>query len=460
MEKKMLSSEWTRQPNDLSKLHDVHENARKLAILYTIEVEVARLIGRWIPTIPNIDEKLLLGRLIFEDAEHAGWLEARLVELRVPETRLAAFRERTCPALKMLEETARPEDFLCALFRTVKPALMADYRRHLECCPPSVDEPSKRFLRQILAEEEDHVAAGLALLAERRIGWAESDAFQNEVRASLWDLGERDGRLSAGTFVGRSPIPQRRPIWPDNVDQLPADAPMPLYPGTFEGDMQRVAHDLVFSELEAEEIFARYVYEYPQCPWQFHRESARICWDEARHVELLLNVLARYGGYVGQFPAKAPGYEEFMSLESAVERLIMVSVIAEGEVSTDTQTQHREAFREMGDELSALLKDYEMADEVSHGRFGERWARQLAEMMGVDYGDAYERARVALNSFKAKHPEAEGDSRIPLVRLGGDEGGSRRRVNATAKRLLGYSEEQITRLVEESGGARIEDAAI
>jgi hypothetical protein len=46
----MSSSDWTRQHNDLSKLHDVHENARKLAILYTIEVEVARLIGRWIPT--------------------------------------------------------------------------------------------------------------------------------------------------------------------------------------------------------------------------------------------------------------------------------------------------------------------------------------------------------------------------------------------------------------------------
>jgi hypothetical protein len=114
----------------------------------------------------------------------------------------------------------------------------------------------------------------------------------------------------------------------------------------------------------------------------------------------------------------------------------------------------------MGDELSALLKDYEMADEVSHGRFGERWAKQLAAMMGVEYEHAFDRARTALNSFKAKHPEAEGDSTIPLVRLGTDEGGSRRRVNATAKRLLGYSEEQITRLVEESGGARIEDAAI
>jgi hypothetical protein len=48
----------------------------------------------------------------------------------------------------------------------------------------------------------------------------------------------------------------------------------------------------------------------------------------------------------------------------------MVNVIAEGEISTDTQTQHREAFRQLGDELSALLKDYETLlqigrDEIS-----------------------------------------------------------------------------------------------
>jgi hypothetical protein len=92
---KMLSAEGKSRHNSQTKLHDVYENARKLAVLYTIEVEVARLIGRWIPTIPHIGGKLLLGRLIFEDAEHAGWLEARLVELRVPEARLAAFAHKS-----------------------------------------------------------------------------------------------------------------------------------------------------------------------------------------------------------------------------------------------------------------------------------------------------------------------------------------------------------------------------
>lgn len=441
-------------------LHGVRENARKLSILYTVEVELARLIARWLPAIPQMKEKLLLGRFLNEDAEHAATIEERLIELRVPEGRLADFRARTSPALKLLETASGPDEFLAVLFRVIKPALIADYHRHIACCPPFVDEPSKRFLRRTLADETEHVTTGVALLRERDVDCLKYIDFETRVRASLWNLNAEQGKLESGRFVGDKPIPQPRPVWPKEVHQLPADKPLPPYPGTERGDMQRVAHDLVFSELEAEEIFARYVYEYPQCVWQFHREAARICWDEARHVELLLDVLQRYGGRVGQFPAKAPGYEEFMNLHSPVERMIMVSVVAEGEVSTDTQTQHREAFRQMGDELSAILKDYEMADEVSHGRFGERWGRRLAQQMGEDYDKAFAHARVALTSFKSKHPEAEGESKLTLVRLGTDEGGPKRVVNATAKRLLGYSEEDIRRLCEESGGSLLEDETV
>lgn len=431
-------------------LHDVRENARKLAILYTVEVELARLTGLWLPKIREIPEKLWLGKVLYEDAEHAMWIEKRLEELRIAPDSIATFRQRTAPVFKELEETDDPELFMRGLLLVVKPALLADYQRHIEAAPPYVDDPSIRFLRRIVEDEKEHLAKGLSLLASR----ARTDA---RPAAGLWELSARTGNFVKADFVGREARPQAMPNWPLEVDHLPAVSPMPAYPGTFEGDMQRVAHDLVFSELEAAEIFARYVYEYHQCPWLFHHEAARIAWDECRHVELLLNVLDRYNGHVGQFPAKAPGFEEFMHLQSPVERMIMVSVIAEGEVSTDTQTQHRDAFRQMGDEFSALLKDYEMADEVSHGQFGERWARRFCEQMGADYDQAYANAHAALLRFKAQHPDAEGESEIPLVRLGADESGEKRTVNVTAKRLLGYSEERIRQMVEESGGRMVEE---
>lgn len=434
-------------------LHDVHENARKLAILYTVEVELARLIGSWIARTPELAEKLTLARVLYEDADHARLLGQRLLELRVPESRLETLRRRTAPILRALERADRPADFLSVLFGVVKPRLIADYRRHLDAAPPYVDEPSVRWVGQILREEQDHLAAGLALLAERRTATTEAAA------ADLWDLDREDGGLVEGEYLGHESVPLASPVWPAAVKKLASEEPMPAYPAEFDAAMRRCVHDLVFSETEALDIFGRYVYEFAELPWEFSVEAARIAWDEARHVELLLNVLDRYGGRVGEFPAKAPGFEEYVRQPTKLQQLIMVNVIAEGEISTDTQTQHREAFRQLGDELSALLKDYEMADEVSHGQFGLRWARWLADQTGEDYAAAFTRARRSLEEFKSTHGDEGGDSPIPLVRLGVDETGPGRVVNVSAKRLVGFSEEEIAAIAGDSGQT-LEDAGI
>jgi hypothetical protein len=361
-------------------------------------------------------------------------------------------RTRTAPILKRLEALDDPNEFLHALFAEVKPRLLSDYRRHLDAAPPYVDEPSVRLLNQIVREEEEHLAAGLALLADR------GTAVTAPV-GGLWDLAAEDGGLVEGDWVGKDAPYLGSPIWPASVEKLGYDDPSPSYPSDFDGAMRRCVHDLVFSETEALDIFGRYVYEFSEFPWQFSVEAARIAWDEARHVELLLNVLERYGGTVGEFPAKAPGYEEFVRQPTILEKLIMVNVIAEGEISTDTQTQHREAFRQLGDDLTSLLKDYEMADEVSHGQFGIRWSKWLAERDGVSYAEAFQRAHRALEEFKSSH-DAEGESSpIPLVRLGVDETGSGRVVNVTAKRLLGFDEAEISGLAA-SAKTTIEDESI
>ena len=314
-----------------------------------------------------------------------------------------------------------------------------------------LDEPTARILRDVIAEEEDHLSAGLALLADRGIGPSAAST------APLWDLFAEDGGLEQGAFVGSEPTPLASPHWPATVDKLPFEQLMPAFPEDFDTAMRRCIHDLVFSETEALDIFGRYVYEFPEMPWQFHVEAARIAWDEARHVELLLNVLERYGGHVGEFPAKAPGFEEYVREPTTLRKILMVNVIAEGEVSTDTQTRHRDAFRELGDELSAILKDYEMADEIVHGQFGGKWARWIAEESGDDMDEALAAARRSLEQFKSMHDDEGGERAIPLVRLGADETGAGRVVNVTAKRLLGYSEEEIEE-ISAGAGSRIEEA--
>jgi uncharacterized ferritin-like protein (DUF455 family) len=431
-------------------MHDVETNARRLGILYSMEVELARLLGRWIPATPELPEKLTLGRLVFEDADHARLIEARLAELRTGEDELGALRRRTAAGLRTLEQADDPHAVMAALARVVKPRLLADYRRHLDAAPPYVDDPTVRLLQAVVAEEAEHIATLQALLADRGIDVAQYGELLTTVEAGLWDVTAEGGKLVAG-FVGDDPVAQPRPDWPAAVTHLDYHEPMPPYPTDFDGAMRRVVHDLVFSETEALDTFGRYVYEFSEMPWAFAYEAARITWDEARHVELLLNVLDRYGSHVGEFPAKSPGYEEFLRGETTLERLIMVNVIAEGEVSTDTQTQHRDAFRELGDELSAILKDYEMADEVVHGRFGVKWAAWLVEQTGADYDAAYARAHAALEEFKSMHGDDDGESPIPLLRLGADETGPRRQVNLEAKRLVGFSAADIERMAGPPG---------
>jgi hypothetical protein len=435
--------------------HDVAQNARRLAVLHSVCVELTRLTGGWIERTPELPEKLALGFITFEDAEAAADLEGRLRELRASDAEIEANLRRTARALVALERAEDCHAFVAGLARVVKPALVGDLRRHLDAAPPYVDEPSVRILKRVIAEQEGHIAKLLALLADRQVGWGAHREFAEQVLEGLWDLHAPDGGLTAGLFVGKDPITLDRPAWPSSVRQLAYEDPGDPYPQEFEPAMRRCVHDLVFSEVEALEIFGHYVYAFAdaELPWEFHRAAARIAWDEARHVELLLNVLERYDGTLGEFPAKAPGYEEYVRQDTIVEKLIMVNVIAEGEVSTDTQTQHRDAFRQLGDELSATLKDYEMADEVVHGRFGLVWSRWLADRNGEDWSAAYQRAFQALEDFKSQHDDEGGDSPIPLVRLGVDETGAKRVLNIEAKKLVGFSDEEIARLREQAGSA-------
>lgn len=434
-------------------VHDVATNAQRLGVLFTVSVELARVIGGWICRSPELPEKLALGKMTFEDADAASAIDTRLRELRLSEDDLDKLRRRTTKALKGLEHAESPHAFLAGLVRVVKPAFIADLRRHLDAAPPYVDEPTVRILSRVIAEQEQHVAKGLSLLADRSVSWTEYVAFEDELRTGLWSLRDEGGAMIPDEFVGREPVTLARPRWPEAVQQLAYEEAGPTYPQDFDSAMRRCVHDLIFSEVEALDIFGHYVYAFAgtDFPWEFHREAARIAWDEARHVELLLNVLDRYDGTLGEFPAKASGYEEYVRQENILEKIIMVNVIAEGEVSTDTQTQHRDAFRELGDELSATLKDYEMADEVVHGRFGLVWSRWVAERTGADYAAAYQRALTALEEFKSSLEDEGGESPIPLIRLGADETSSKRVMNLEAKRLAGFTEEDIARMRKQAG---------
>src|SRR5262245_14734444 len=93
-----------------------------------------RILGGWIALTPELSAKLLLGRHVWDNAQHADALGKRLPELRshaqASEPASAAF----VAFMNAIEEPERPEqtiERLVGIYRVLKPHLSACYEDEL-----------------------------------------------------------------------------------------------------------------------------------------------------------------------------------------------------------------------------------------------------------------------------------------------------------------------------------------
>ena len=116
-----------------------------------IEYETLRILAAWMPAAANMDWKLAMGRLLWEDAQHVQYLYQRLREIQTP-----AFRPPGDDALEhlMAEAIHAPTeaDLLAGLFRVnqtgprrhLSLALRADLRQSRRPDPVRVQTHSDR----------------------------------------------------------------------------------------------------------------------------------------------------------------------------------------------------------------------------------------------------------------------------------------------------------------------------
>jgi len=62
----------------------VREKAEYLATFRWMEVFLMEMLARWVPTTPEMEVKVLMGRHIWDAAQHADALGKRTFELRAP----------------------------------------------------------------------------------------------------------------------------------------------------------------------------------------------------------------------------------------------------------------------------------------------------------------------------------------------------------------------------------------
>ena len=263
--------------------------ARLQALAYA-EERLMRLQAAHIVARPEWDLKILLGRLQYEDAQHADQLKARLPELRV--ARKKAYQTPDTPLAMVFDEAvhaATTVELLASLARVFKPALGQAYRTYLAETNGLADYPTVRILKIIVAEEEE----ALQLLEA-----AYQDAVNSpdqEAEANRWTNTLQGLLIAAGGIDGRGEMT------PDKLRPVRAAQPYTIPRQAARDDTYRRIWDFIhveneraterlaqmiatrLSEVTAAEGLAFVLCEVEDQPWPFYVDISRHLWDEMRH---------------------------------------------------------------------------------------------------------------------------------------------------------------------------------
>jgi len=193
----------------LSGFLEVDESARTVRHYRYVAERMMRILGGWIALTPELSAKLLFGRHVWDNAQHADLWGKRLPELRAAaqvsepaNPRLAAFMD----AVEAAEAPAQTIERVVSVYRVLKPQLLATYAAHLASTNAVYEPPTCRILARCIEDERRHVAAGETILRHLlRTPALEARAAAAEAR--LWALLEAAGGVTGAGPLTRSSTP-------------------------------------------------------------------------------------------------------------------------------------------------------------------------------------------------------------------------------------------------------------
>jgi hypothetical protein len=185
----------------------VEESARLIrSYRYAVE-RMMRILGGWIALTPELSAKLLLGRHVWDNAQHADLLGRRLPELRAHGHVSAPANAAFVAFMDAVEEPVGPAqtvERLVGIYRVLKPHLLASYEDHLRRANPVYEPPTQRILRRAIEDERRHIAAGQSVI-QHLAGTREMEERGAAWRARLEGLLEAAGGVTGDGL----PVPAR-----------------------------------------------------------------------------------------------------------------------------------------------------------------------------------------------------------------------------------------------------------
>jgi hypothetical protein len=189
--------------------YSVEESAR-IVRNYRYAVErMMRVLGGWLALTPELSAKLLMGRHVWDNAQHADLLGRRLPELRAHAQESEPASDGIRAFMDALESPETPErtvERLVGVYRVLKPHLLASYERHLAAANGVYEPPTRRIFARCAEDERRHIAAAERVLAHL------TRTPEMRARAEVWQARLEGLLAAAGGITGEGMPASAAPI--------------------------------------------------------------------------------------------------------------------------------------------------------------------------------------------------------------------------------------------------------
>jgi hypothetical protein len=355
-------------------------NKRLLNRYRFVEYETLRILAGWLPATANMDYKLAMGRLLWEDAEHVQHLYRRLREIQTP-----AFRRPDDDVLEHLMAEAinapNENDLLAGIFRVIKPALVGAYRWHLAQTFANPDAPTLYAFKHILMDEDEQVLWAEEALADHPVG-AWEEYLRSLLAAAGGITGNEPRQPAPSAPASRTPFVFARKAARDPRFTLINRRAGQVISQSDVNLRRHMEFESYSQEMLAAETVAQVIYLSPQMPWEFTYDSARHCYDETRHCKLGIEWLAQHGF---DYTEVAPNTRIF-EWRSQYDAATQYTLLTMGNEMHAFPYRHESiaAYQQLNDQLSIQYINYDMADERQHVAYGKKWIPKLMAAHGID----------------------------------------------------------------------------
>lgn len=423
-----------------------------------------RVLGGWTARVTENEERLAFARDLGFRAEHGNAIKGRLHRLRTTEAMVHVPDENWRRLIELIDEAPSTADVVAAVYGVMGSALVDTYGRLVAECDPLADELTIRLVeRHLLPDHHERNAWAMSWLE----GQSLDDAYQQRVGNALAvagglavrDIAVPDDRddVEAENGTGFWPLPRPNPelmaLGSEYrvVEEGETASYCPDYAEVGQHDAEVLFnHHGLMPELASLAIVGALIHEVSDRPWEFYAGFAVQAADEVRHVGLLLRRLEQLGAGPSTHAFPTWTFYDAVAFLPAAERTLVFNAIVEGNV-VETLHDRVQAFVAGGSPDSAYVSDWISADESLHLHNGMRWL-EAAGIADVDALLAHGQALLGVVMRQKDATEKIFDSASESLAASDFYAQRTTPVAPIVRRLGGFAEVQIERLVRAAGG--------